>query len=76
MHDFGVRKLFQADRNERVETTILGPKILLELVLTICLTRYHGCNRGYLGAFNARVFGAETFSGRSQRTHPNDYIRS
>ena len=32
MHEFGVPKLFRADRNERVQTTILGPRIMLELV--------------------------------------------
>ena len=33
MHDFGVPKLFRADRNERVQTTILGHRIMLEIVL-------------------------------------------
>ena len=32
MHEFGVPKLFWADRNEHVQTTILGPRIMLELV--------------------------------------------
>ena len=32
MHEFGVPKLFRADRNERVQTNILGPRIMLELV--------------------------------------------
>ena len=30
--DFGVPKLFRADRNEHVQTNILGPRIMLELV--------------------------------------------
>ena len=32
IHEFWVPKLFRADRNERVETTILGPRIMLEHV--------------------------------------------
>ena len=67
MNEFGVPKLFPADRNERVQTTILGPRIMLELVshhLLDALSRLQ--LGGYLGAFNARVLGAETFSGRSQ----------
>jgi hypothetical protein len=32
MHEFGVPKLFHADRNEPVQTTSLGPRIMLELV--------------------------------------------
>ena len=74
MHEFGVPKLFRVDRNERVQTTILGPRIMLELICTICLTRCHGCNWGYLGALNARVLGAENFSGQSQQMGPNSYL--
>ena len=32
MHEFWVLKLFRADRNEHIQTTILGPRIMLELV--------------------------------------------
>ena len=32
MHEFGVLKHFRADHNKRVETNILGPRIMLELV--------------------------------------------
>ena len=46
MHEFGVPKLFRADRNERVQTTILGPRIMLELVLHHFVERHHGSNRG------------------------------
>ena len=66
MHDFGVPKLFRADRNERVQTTILGPRIMLEIVLHHLLDALSRLQLGYLGAFNARLWGAETFSGRSQ----------
>ena len=31
MHEYGVPKHFRADRNERVQTNILGPRIMLEL---------------------------------------------
>ena len=66
MHEFWVSKLFRADRNEWVQTTILGPRIMLELVLHYLLDALSRLQLGYLGAFNARVLGAETFSGRSQ----------
>ena len=32
MHEFGVPKLFWADHYKHVKTTILGPRIMLELV--------------------------------------------
>ena len=39
-------------------------------------TNILGPSMGYLGAFHARIWGAETFLGRLQRTCPNKYFRS
>ena len=45
MHEFWVPKLFRADHNEHVQTTTLGPRIMLELISHHFLdARYHGCN--------------------------------
>ena len=69
-------KRFRADRNEWVQTTILGPRIMLEHISHHLLDALSLLPLGYLGAFNARVLGAETFSGQSQRTCPNNHFRS
>ena len=64
MHEFGVPKLFRADGNKRVQTTILGSRIMLEPVSHHLLDALSRLQLGFLGAFNARGLGAETFSGR------------
>ena len=69
MHEFGVPKLFWADQYKHVKTTIIGPRIMLELVSDRLLDATSRCYMGYLGAFNARVWGAET-------TRQNNYYRS
>ena len=61
MHEFGVPKHFRADRNERIQRNILGPRIMLELVSHHLVDAPSCCNRGHLGAFNAQVWGADTF---------------
>ena len=70
------QNFFCADHYKHVKTTILGPRIMLELVSHLWLTRHHGCNRGYLGAFNAWVWGAETFNVWSLQTRQNNYFIS
>ena len=42
----GVSKHFRADRNERIQTNILGPKIMLELVLQHLLDAVTVATRG------------------------------
>ena len=63
MYEFWVPKLFRADRIERVQTTILGPRIMLELVSNHLLDALSRLQLGVPRCINARLWGGETFSG-------------
>ena len=54
-------ELFLVFRNECIQTTSFGPRIMLKLVSHHLVDARKGCKRGNLGAINAGVWGTETF---------------
>src|SRR6185312_3192380 len=56
------RNNFKFSRNKRVQTTSFGPRIMLKLISHHLVDARNGCKWGYLGAINAIVWGAITFT--------------
>ena len=63
MHEFGMLKHFRADRNERVQTNILGPRIMLELVSHHLLDALSRLQLGVSGCIKCTSLGCRIFFG-------------